>query len=197
MDEHTSLAESFDERRDRLRAVAYRVLGSLTEADDAVQETWLRPSGTGHDEVDDLGAWLTTVVTRVSLNMLRSRKTRSEIRVPDPIIDRSDGTNPEHPALLANGVGLALMVVLETLVPADRPAKLLQTLLLGAESARHPDARSVRDKGHVRFDGAHSRRESRLAFQADRSGRRDSPSALREVQTRRRCRRLRAFENRL
>lgn len=128
MDEHKSLAERFEERRSRLRAVAYRVLGSLSEADDAVQEAWLRLSGTTHDEVDDLGAWLTTVVSRISLNMLRSRKTRSEIRVPDPIIDRADGTNPEHAALLASGVGLALMVVLETLVPAERVAFVLHDI---------------------------------------------------------------------
>jgi RNA polymerase sigma-70 factor, ECF subfamily len=125
MDERRSLAEKFEERRSRLRAVAYRVLGSLSEADDAVQEAWLRLSGAAHDEVDDLSAWLTTVVSRISLNMLRSRKTRSETRVPDPIIDRADGTNPEHAALLANGVGLALMVVLETLVPAERVAFVL------------------------------------------------------------------------
>lgn len=128
MDEHKSLAHRFEQRRSRLRAVAYRVLGSLSEADDAVQEAWLRLSGTAHDDVDDLGAWLTTVVTRISLNMLRSRKTRSEIRVPEPIIDRSDGTNPEHAALLANGVGLALMVVLETLVPAERVAFVLHDI---------------------------------------------------------------------
>ena len=128
MDEHKSLAERFEERRSRLRAVAYRVLGSLSEADDAVQEAWLRLSGNAHEEVDDLGAWLTTVVSRISLNMLRSRKTRSEIRVPDPIIDRADGTNPEHAALLANGVGLALMVVLETLVPAERVAFVLHDI---------------------------------------------------------------------
>jgi RNA polymerase sigma factor (sigma-70 family) len=128
MDEHESLAERFEERRSLLRAVAYRVLGSLSEADDAVQEAWLRLSGTAHDEVDDLGAWLTTVVSRISLNVLRSRKTRSEIRVPDPIIDRAGGTNPEHAALLANGVGLALMVVLETLVPAERVAFVLHDI---------------------------------------------------------------------
>jgi RNA polymerase sigma factor (sigma-70 family) len=128
MDESKSLAERFEERRSRLRAVAYRVLGSLSEADDAVQEAWLRLSGTTYEDVDDLGAWLTTVVSRISLNMLRSRKTRSEIRVPDPIIDRAEGTNPEHAALLANGVGLALMVVLETLVPAERVAFVLHDI---------------------------------------------------------------------
>src|SRR6266436_5218300 len=106
MDEREWLAERFEERRPRLRAVAYRMLGSLSEAEDAVQEAWLRVSGTTYSEIDDLGAWLTTVVARISLNMLRSRKTRSETRVPDPIIDRADGTSPEHGTLLANAVGL-------------------------------------------------------------------------------------------
>ncbi|MHB8813156.1 MAG: sigma-70 family RNA polymerase sigma factor [Steroidobacteraceae bacterium] len=128
MNEHKSLAERFEEQRPRLRAIAYRVLGSLSEADDAVQDVWLRLSGTAHDEVDDLGAWLTTVVTRIALNMLRSRKTRSVTRVPDPILDRADGTNPEHAALLADGIGLALMVILETLAPAERVAFVLHDI---------------------------------------------------------------------
>jgi RNA polymerase sigma factor (sigma-70 family) len=123
MDERTWLAERFEEQRPRLRAVAYRMLGSLSEAEDAVQEAWLRLNGTA--EVDDLGAWLTTVVARISLNMLRSRKTRSETQVPEPIIDRADGASPEHGALLANAVGLALLVVLETLAPAERVAFVL------------------------------------------------------------------------
>src|SRR6476619_7574333 len=96
MDEIEWLAERFEEHRTHLRAVAYRMLGSVSEADDAVQEAWLRLSGSAHGDLDDLGAWLTTVVARISLNMLRSRKTRSETRVPDPIIDRPDGTSPEH-----------------------------------------------------------------------------------------------------
>src|SRR5579872_2987452 len=108
------LAKRFEEQRPRLRAVAYRMLGSLSEAEDAVQEAWLRLSGTGGAEVDNMGAWLTTVVARISLNMLRSRKTRSETHVPDPIIDRAEGASPEHGAVLANTVGLALLVVLET-----------------------------------------------------------------------------------
>jgi RNA polymerase sigma-70 factor (ECF subfamily) len=125
MDEGRWLAERFEEQRPRLRAVAYRMLGSLSEAEDAVQEAWLRLSGTAYAEVDDLGAWLTTVVARISLNMLRSRKTRSESHVPDPIVDRADGTSPEHGALLASTVGLALLVVLETLAPAERVAFVL------------------------------------------------------------------------
>jgi RNA polymerase sigma factor (sigma-70 family) len=128
MDEGKWLVERFEEQRPRLRAVAYRMLGSLSEADDAVQEAWLRLSGTGHDECDDLGAWLTTVVARISLNMLRSRKTRSETRVPDPIIDSAAGTSPEHAVLLADSVGLALQVVLEMLAPPERVAFVLHDI---------------------------------------------------------------------
>jgi RNA polymerase sigma-70 factor, ECF subfamily len=122
MDEHDWLAEKFEEQRPRLRAVAYRMLGSLSEAEDAVQEAWLRLSGAAYGSVDDLGAWLTTVVARISLNMLRSRKTRSETHLPDPIVDRADGASPEHGAMLANTVGLAMLVVLESLSPPERVA---------------------------------------------------------------------------
>jgi RNA polymerase sigma factor (sigma-70 family) len=128
MDEREWLGERFEEQRPRLRAVAYRMLGSLSEAEDAVQDAWLRLSGTAYQEVDDLGAWLTTVVARISLNMLRSRKMRGEAHMPDPIIDRADGTSPEHGALLADGVGLALLVVLETLAPAERVAFVLHDI---------------------------------------------------------------------
>ena len=128
MDEREWLAQRFEERRPRLRGVAYRMLGSLSDAEDAVQEAWLRVSGATYDEIDDLGAWLTTVVARISLNMLRSRKTRSETRMPDPIIDRADGPSPEHAVLLADTVGLALAVVLETLAPAERVAFVLHDI---------------------------------------------------------------------
>jgi RNA polymerase sigma-70 factor, ECF subfamily len=128
MDERQWLAERFEEQRPRLRAVAYRMLGSLGEAEDAVQEAWLRLSGAAYAEVDDLGAWLTTVVSRIALNMLRSRKTRSTTHVPDPIIDRADGASPEHGALLANSIGLALLVVLEALAPAERVAFVLHDI---------------------------------------------------------------------
>src|SRR5919205_895360 len=128
MDERDWLADRFEEHRTRLKAVAYRMLGSLSEADDAVQEAWVRLSRTD-DEIDNLGAWLTTVVARVCLNMLRSRESRREEpnapRVPDPIVDPEDGTNPEHEALLADSVGLALFVVLEKLGPAARLAFVL------------------------------------------------------------------------
>jgi RNA polymerase sigma factor (sigma-70 family) len=124
MDEHDWLTERFEERRPRLRAVAYRMLGSLSEADDAVQEAWLRLSRTDTGQVDNLGGWLTTVVARVSLSMLRSRKSRREepidFRVPEPIVDAADGTDPEHEALLADSIGLALLVILETLTPDER-----------------------------------------------------------------------------
>ena len=132
MDEREFLTERFEEERGHLRAVAYRMLGSLSEADDAVQEAWLRLNRTDTSEVENLNAWLTTVVARVSLNMLRSRKTRREdpmdIHVPEPIIDRADGTDPEHEALLADSVGLALLVVLETLSPPERLAFVLHDI---------------------------------------------------------------------
>jgi RNA polymerase sigma factor (sigma-70 family) len=128
MDEHDWLAGKFEEQRPRLRAVAYRMLGSLSEAEDAVQDAWLRLSGAAYDEVDDLGAWLTTVVARISLNKLRSRKTRTEAQFPEPIIDRAEGTSPEHAALLGDTVGVALLVVLETLGPAERVAFVLHDI---------------------------------------------------------------------
>jgi RNA polymerase sigma factor (sigma-70 family) len=126
------LAERFEEHRSRLRAVAYRLLGSLSEADDAVQDTWIRLSRTNADEVENLGGWLTTVTARVCLNMLRSRQTRREEpfgpHVPEPIIDPVAGVDPEHEALLADSVGLALLVVLETLSPAERLAFVLHDM---------------------------------------------------------------------
>ncbi len=132
MDEQQWLAERFEEHRTRLRAVAYRMLGSLSEADDAVQDAWLRVSRADAREVQNLAAWLTTIVARVSLNMLRSRKTRREqpldVHVPDPIVDSTDGTDPEHEALLADSVGLALLVVLETLSPPERLAFVLHDM---------------------------------------------------------------------
>jgi RNA polymerase sigma factor (sigma-70 family) len=132
MDERQFLAERFEEHRPRLRGVAYRMLGSLSEADDAVQEAWLRLSRTDASEVENLGGWLTTVVARVSLNMLRSRNVRREdalgVHMPDPIVDRADGVDPEHEALLADSVGLALLVVLETLSPPERLAFVLHDI---------------------------------------------------------------------
>jgi RNA polymerase sigma factor (sigma-70 family) len=129
MDEHDWLADRFQEHRPHLRAVAYLMLGSLSEADDAVQEAWLRLSRSDTGEVENLGGWLTTVVARVSLNMLRSRRSRREepvgVHVPEPIVSGEDGVDPEQEALLADSVGLALLVVLETLDPAERLAFVL------------------------------------------------------------------------
>jgi RNA polymerase sigma factor (sigma-70 family) len=126
------LAEQFEAHRTHLRAVAYRMLGSVTEADDAVQESWLRLSRSNASEVENLGGWLTTVTARVCLDMLRSRKARREEQfgphVPEPIVDPVDGTAPEHEALVADSVGLALLVVLETLDPAERLAFVLHDM---------------------------------------------------------------------
>jgi RNA polymerase sigma-70 factor (ECF subfamily) len=132
VDQQEWLACRFEEHRPHLRAVAYRMLGSLSEADDAVQDAWLRLSRADTSEVENLHGWLTTIVARVALNMLRSRRTRREqpldVHVPDPIIDPADGTDPEHEALLADSVGLALLVVLETLSPAERLAFVLHDM---------------------------------------------------------------------
>ena len=140
MEDRDWLAGRFEEHRPRLRAVAYRMLGSTSEADDAVQETWLRLSRSDTSGVENLGGWLTTVVGRVSLDMLRSRRSRREgpleeplgqppdARVPQPSASRGDGTDPEHEALLADSVGLALLVVLDTLNPAERLAFVLHDM---------------------------------------------------------------------
>ncbi len=132
MDERDWLAERFEESRTHLRAVAYRMLGSRSEADDAVQEAWLRLSRSGTSGVENLGGWLRTVVARVCLDILRSRKARREeplgAHVPEPIVSREDRTHPEHDALLADSVGPALLVVLETLAPAERVAFVLHDM---------------------------------------------------------------------
>jgi RNA polymerase sigma factor (sigma-70 family) len=132
MTDHEWLAERFEERRPQLRAVAYRILGTLSEADDAVQEAWLRLSRSDAAAIENLGGWLTTVVARVCLNMLRSRQSRSEepfgLRMPDPIVSRADGVDPEQATLLADAVGLALLVILQTLEPDERLAFVLHDM---------------------------------------------------------------------
>ena len=132
MDEHVWLAERFEENRTHLRAVAYRMLGSLSEADDAVQESWLRLSRSDTSGVENLGGFLTTVVARVCLDMLRSRRSRREepldLHLPEPVVSGADGTDPEHQALLADSVGPALLVVLDTLAPAERLAFVLHDM---------------------------------------------------------------------
>jgi RNA polymerase sigma factor (sigma-70 family) len=126
------LTERFEEHRSHLRAVAYRMLGSVAEADDAVQDAWLRFHRADPGDVANLGAWLTTVVSRVCLNVLRSREQRREdafeIHLPDPVVSYEDGTDPEHEAVLADSVGLALLVVLDTLTPAERLAFVLHDM---------------------------------------------------------------------
>jgi RNA polymerase sigma factor (sigma-70 family) len=132
MQDQERLAKRFEEHRPHLRAVAYRMLGSLSDADDAVQEAWLRLSRSGGSDVENLGGWLTTVVARLCLNMLHSRKTRREepleVRVPEPIVSAGTGGDPEQEALLSDSVGLALQVVLETLAPAERLAFVLHDM---------------------------------------------------------------------
>ncbi len=128
MDDQDWLADRFEANRSHLRGVAFRMLGSLTEADDAVQESWIRLSRTDTSDVDNLRAWLTTVVGRVCLNMLRSRKTQREAletHVPDPILSPEAGISPEQEALLGDSVGLAMLVVLDSLTPAERVAFVL------------------------------------------------------------------------
>jgi len=150
MDER-ELADSFDRQRPRLRSVAYRILGSLSEADDAVQEAWLRLQRSDAEQIETLERWLTTVVARICLNMLRSRQTRGEqpldSYVPEPIIDDpAGGTDPEHEALVAESVGIALQVVLETLTPAERLAFVLHDMFavpfdeIAAMVERSPEA---------------------------------------------------------
>ena len=126
------LAERFQEQRPHLRAVAYRMLGSLSEADDALQEAWLRLSRSDTSSVENLGGWFTTIVARVSLNMLRARKAKREEPleggIPDPIVSPREGADPEQEALISDSVGLALLVVLETLAPAERIAFVLHDM---------------------------------------------------------------------
>src|SRR5215213_4189446 len=132
MDEREWLADRFEANRTHLRAVAYRILGSVSEADDAVQESWLRLSRSDRSDVENLRGYLTTVVARICLDMLRSRRSRREeplgAYVPDAIVSRADALDPEHQALLADSVGLALLVVLETLNPAERLAFVLHDM---------------------------------------------------------------------
>jgi RNA polymerase sigma-70 factor, ECF subfamily len=165
VNEQEWLAQQFEEQRPHLRAVAYRMLGSLSEAEDAVQDAWFRLSRADTSEVENLRAWLTTIVARVALNMLRSRKTRREqpleVHVPDPIIDPADGTDPEHEALLADSVGLALLIVLETLTPAERLAFVLHDMFavpfdeIAPIVNRSPDAtRQLASRARRRVRGA-------------------------------------------
>src|SRR2546425_698546 len=179
MDEHEWQAERFEQNRTHLRAVAYRMLGSLSEADDAVQEAWFRLSRSDTSAVENLRGWLTTVVARVCLDMLRSRKSRREepldAHVPEPpemITSREDALDPEHEALLADSVGLALLVVLETLAPAERVAFVLHDMFdlpfdeIAPIVGRSPTAaRQLASRARRRVQGAAAVPEPDLARQ--------------------------------
>jgi len=165
MEEQEWLVERFEEHRTRLRAVAHRMLGSESEAEDAVQDAWLRLSRADTSDLENLGAWLTTVVGRVSLNMLRARRVRREepldVILPDPVVDHSAGADPEHEAVMADSVGLALLVVLETLAPAERLAFVLHDMFavpfdeIAEIIERSPDAtRQLASRARRRVRGA-------------------------------------------
>jgi RNA polymerase sigma factor (sigma-70 family) len=164
MEDNDWLAERFEQNRARLRGVAYRLLGSLSEADDAVQEAWVRLSRSDEDAIDNLEAWLTTVVSRVCLSMLRTRGSRREepldTHIPDPIVTREDGTDPEYDTLLADSVGMALAVVLETLSPPERLAFVLHDMFavpfedVARVVGRSPDAtRQLASRARRRVQG--------------------------------------------
>jgi len=165
MDERDWIAERFEENRSHLRAVAYRMLGSPSEADDAVQEAWLRLSRADTSAVENLGGWLTTVVARVSLDMLRSRKSRREesmgVQLVEPIAGREAGGDPEHETLVADAVGDALLVVLETLSPSERVSFVLHDMFampfeeIAAIVGRSLDAtRQLASRARRRVQGA-------------------------------------------
>jgi len=178
MDEREWLAQRFQEHQPRLRALAYRMLGSTSQADDALQEAWIRLSRSDARQIDNLQAWLLSVVGRVALNMLRSRKTRGEepleAHLPDPIVDRAEGIDPEHEALLSDSVGLALLVVLEELTPAERLAYVLHDMFsvpfkeIGAILERSPEAaRQLASRGRRRIRGAHTTPDADAAAQQE------------------------------
>jgi RNA polymerase sigma-70 factor (ECF subfamily) len=179
MEEHDDwLAQRFEQNRTHLRGVAYRMLGSISEADDAIQEAWLKLSRSDTSGVENLGGWLTTVVARVCLDMLRSRRSRREeplsTHLPDPIMSRPDGIDPEHEALLADSVGLALLVVLETLTPAERVAFVLHDMFsvpfeeIAPIVGRSPAAaRQLTSRARRRVQGAAISPEGDLAHQRE------------------------------
>ncbi|GAA4434617.1 sigma-70 family RNA polymerase sigma factor [Phytohabitans houttuyneae] len=176
MNEYDWMAERFEAHRGHLRAVAYRMLGSVSEADDAVQEAWLKLTRADTSDVTNLGGWLTTVVGRVCLDMLRTRRARREeplgVHVPEPIISRADGPDPEQEALLADSVGLALLVVLEQLAPAERLAFVLHDTFavpfeeIGPILGRSPAAaKQLASRARRRVRGAEPMSDGDLAGQ--------------------------------
>ncbi len=178
MDEHEWLAEQFEANRSHLQAVAYRMLGSLSEADDAVQESWLHLSRSDTSGIENLGGWLTTVVARICLDMLRSRNSRREepleASVPEPITSREGGIDPEQEALLADSVGLALLVVLDTLNPAERLAFVLHDIFavpfdeIAPIVERSPTAtRQLASRARRRVRGATTVKDPDLTYQRE------------------------------
>jgi RNA polymerase sigma-70 factor, ECF subfamily len=176
MSDRDWLAAQFEEQRPHLRRVAYRMLGSLDESEDAIQEAWLRLSRTDEAAIDNLGGWLTTVVARVCLDMLRSRRARREDSadgwLPEPIVSLDDEHDPEQEALLADSVGLALLVVLETLSPAERLSFVLHDMFavpfdeIASILDRSPDAvRQLASRGRRRVRGARLEPDADLAEQ--------------------------------
>jgi len=178
MDEHDWMADRFEEHRTHLRAVAYRMLGSVAEADDAVQESWIRLSRSGASGVENLGGWLTTVTARVCLDMLRSRQSRREepvgVDVPEPAVSRQEPAGPEQEVLLADSVGLALLVVLEALAPAERVAFVLHDMFdlpfdqIGPIVGRSPAAaRQLASRARRRVQGTVTAPDADLARQRE------------------------------
>jgi RNA polymerase sigma-70 factor (ECF subfamily) len=172
------LAQQFEGHRSRLRAIGYRMLGSLAEADDAVQEAWIRLSRTDASTIENLPGWLTTVVSRICLNVLRSRRSRPEqpldVHVPDPIVSRSEGVDPEHDALLADSVGLALLVVLDTLPPPERLAFVLHDTFsvpfdeVATIAGKSPEAvRQLASRARRRVEGAPTVPDGDLTLQRE------------------------------
>jgi len=198
MHDNDLLAQQFEENRSRLRAVAYRILGSLSEAEDAVQEAWIRLSRSDADSVENLGGWLTTVVSRVCLDALRSRRSRREepleVHLPDLLVSRVDAADPEHEAMLADSVGVALQVVLAELAPAERVAFVLHDMFatpfdeIADVMGRSPAAvRQLASRARRRVQGAAPPPESDLVLQrqvaeaflaASRGGDRDALLAV-------------------
>lgn len=178
MDQHSRLTERFEEHRPRLRGVAYRMLGSLSEAEDVVQEAWLRLHRIDPATVDNLGGWLTTVVSRVCLDVLRSRKSRREepidAQVTEPRVVRGEGTDPEGEAVLAGSVGVALLVVLDRLSPAERLAFVLHDLFampfdeIGPIVGRSPTAaKQLASRARRRVRGSPAPMDASRARQRD------------------------------
>lgn len=171
MNDHNGLIEQFEAHRNHLQAVAYRMLGSRSEADDAVQESWIRLIRSNTSKVENIGGWLTTIISRVCLDMLRSRKSRREelamASAPEPVTSHQDGSNPEHEAVIADSVGLAMLVVLEKLNPAERIAFVLHDIFAVSFSeiafiigCNEPAARQLASRARRRVQGTESTSET-------------------------------------